>query len=44
MGWGEVEAGQVIRVSFGPETSRGDIYRFVEAWKRIAQAARSRAA
>jgi cysteine desulfurase len=44
MGWGEAEAGQVVRVSFGPETSRADIYRFVEAWKRIAEGARSRAA
>lgn len=44
MGWGEAEAAQVIRVSFGPETSRADIYRFVEAWKRIADGARSRAA
>lgn len=44
MGWGAAEAAQVIRVSFGPETSRADIYRFVEAWKRIADSARSRAA
>jgi cysteine desulfurase len=44
MGWNEPEAGEVIRVSFGPETSRADIYRFVEAWKRIADGARSRAA
>lgn len=44
MGWGDVEAGQVIRASFGPETSRADIYRFVDAWKRIADGARSRAA
>lgn len=44
MGWGEAEAGQVIRVSFGPETSRADIYRFLESWKRIAEGARSRAA
>jgi len=44
MNWGEAEAAQVIRVSFGPETSRADIYRFVDAWKRIAEAARSRAA
>lgn len=44
MGWGEAEAAQVIRASFGPETSRADIYRFVEAWKRIAESARSRAA
>ncbi len=44
MGWKDTEAGEVIRVSFGPETSRADIYRFIEAWKRIADAARSRAA
>ena len=44
MGASEVDAGQVIRVSFGPETSRADIYRFVEAWKHIAEGARSRAA
>jgi len=36
MGWGETAAGEVIRVSFGPETGRADIYRFIEAWKRIA--------
>ncbi len=44
MGWKDKEAGEVIRVSFGPETSRADIYRFIEAWKRIADGARSRAA
>jgi cysteine desulfurase len=36
MGWGEAEANEVIRVSFGPETNRADVYRFIEAWKRIA--------
>ncbi len=36
MGWDEKPASEVIRVSFGPETSRADIYRFVEAWKRVA--------
>ena len=36
MGWSEESASEVIRVSFGPETSRADIYRFIEAWKRIA--------
>jgi cysteine desulfurase len=36
MGWNDVEAGEVVRVSFGPETSRADIYRFIDAWKRIA--------
>ncbi len=36
MGWAESEASEVIRVSFGPETTRADVYRFIEAWKRIA--------
>lgn len=36
MGWDEAEAREVIRVSFGPETNRADVYRFIEAWKRIA--------
>ena len=44
MGWTDPATGEVIRVSFGPETSRADIYRFIEAWKRIAESARSRAA
>ncbi len=35
MGWNEKEAGETVRVSFGPDTSRSDIYRFIEAWKRI---------
>jgi len=42
MGWSEGEAGEVIRVSFGPETSRADVYRFIEAWKRIAGDAQTR--
>ena len=35
MGWDEKDASEVVRVSFGPETSRADIYRFLEIWKRI---------
>jgi cysteine desulfurase len=35
LGWDENDASETIRVSFGPETSRADIYRFVEAWKRV---------
>ena len=35
MGWDDKTAGEVIRVSFGPATGRADIYRFVEAWKRM---------
>lgn len=44
MGWDERAAGEVVRVSFGPETSRANVYRFVEAWKRLAGEARARAA
>ncbi|CAN5269029.1 cysteine desulfurase family protein [soil metagenome] len=36
MGWGDTASSEVIRVSFGPETSRADIYRFIEQWRRIA--------
>jgi cysteine desulfurase len=35
MGWEDGAASEVIRVSFGPDTSRADIYRFIEAWKHI---------
>lgn len=36
MGLPENEASETIRVSFGPDTSRAHIYRFIEAWKRIS--------
>jgi cysteine desulfurase len=39
MGWTEAEAAEVIRVSFGPDSGRADVYRFVEAWQRIAAGA-----
>jgi cysteine desulfurase len=35
MGWRDKDASEVVRVSFGPDTGRADIYRFVDAWKRI---------
>lgn len=44
MGWDEEAASEVIRVSFGPQTNRADIYRFVETWKRLASEGRDRAA
>jgi cysteine desulfurase len=37
MGWADAAANEVVRVSFGPDTSRADVYRFIEAWKRIKQ-------
>lgn len=44
MGWDERAAGEVVRVSFGPDTGRADVYRFVDQWKRLAQEAKARAA
>ncbi len=35
MGLDEGAASEVIRVSFGPDTSRADVYRFLETWQRI---------
>jgi cysteine desulfurase len=32
----DTAASETIRVSFGPETTRADIYRFIEVWRRIA--------
>ncbi len=42
MGWVEAEAAEVVRVSFGPETTRADVYRFVEVWRRISADAKGR--
>lgn len=42
MGWQEADAAEVIRVSFGPETTRADVYRFVEVWRRIFGDAKAR--
>ncbi len=44
MGLTEAAAGEVIRVSFGPTTSRADVYRFTEAWTAIAQDVEARRA
>lgn len=41
MGIDERAAAETIRVSFGPETGRADIYRFVEAWRRVAGGGRA---
>jgi cysteine desulfurase len=43
MGWGEADAAEVVRVSFGPDTTRADVYRFVEVWRRILADAKARA-
>ncbi|UVO55859.1 cysteine desulfurase family protein [Sphingomonas sp. SUN039] len=43
MGWSEADAAEVVRVSFGPDTTRADVYRFVEVWRRIAADAKARA-
>ena len=43
MGWTEADAAEVVRVSFGPDTTRADVYRFVDVWRRIAADAKARA-
>ncbi len=35
MGWNDTEAAEIVRISFGPETSRSDVYRLIETWQRI---------
>ena len=42
MDWSDEAAREVIRVSFGPETTRADVYRFIESWRGIAAGARGR--
>ena len=44
MGMSPEATSEVIRVSFGPDTSKRDIDRFAEEWLRIAERARARAA
>lgn len=44
MGWDERDVAEVIRVSFGSDTTRSDVYRFVDQWKRLAGEAKARAA
>jgi cysteine desulfurase len=44
MGWDEIAAREVIRVSFGPDTTADDIDRFATLWRSIAEGVRVRAA
>lgn len=37
MGWDDVAAGEVVRVSFGPTTSAPDVDRFLSVWTTMAQ-------
>jgi cysteine desulfurase len=41
MGWDETAAREVIRVSFGPQTSRAEVDRFLEIWRRLAKRRRA---
>ncbi len=41
MGWDAKAAGEVVRVSFGPETSEAEIIRFIETWHIIAKRAKA---
>lgn len=40
MGWDDVTAGEVIRVSLGPATSAADVDRFLSVWTALAERAR----
>ncbi|MFC3422187.1 aminotransferase class V-fold PLP-dependent enzyme [Sphingomonas sp. C8-2] len=44
MGWDEASAREVVRISFGRDTSEADIDRVAAEWRTIATAARARAA
>jgi cysteine desulfurase len=41
MGWGVREASEVVRVSFGPQTSFDDVTRFIDVWRAIFARAKS---
>jgi len=41
MGWDPVAASEVIRVSFGPETTEDDVKRFIEVWRSISKRAKA---
>lgn len=44
MGWSTENTREVIRVSFGRQTTMADVDRFITAWRRIARGARTLAA
>ncbi|MDB5666919.1 aminotransferase class V-fold PLP-dependent enzyme [Cypionkella sp.] len=44
MGFDEIEAGQAIRVSLGPDVTKDQVLRFAEAWARDYKRIRSRVA
>lgn len=44
MGWDETAAREVIRISFGPDTSETDIDRVITQWRTIATSLRAEAA
>jgi cysteine desulfurase len=41
MGWDATAAAEVVRVSFGPQTSEADVDRFVAAWRAIRERAQA---
>ncbi|HUD90386.1 cysteine desulfurase family protein [Sphingobium sp.] len=40
MGWDDVAASEVVRVSFGPQTGEADVDRFLDTWTGMAEKAR----
>ncbi len=41
MGWDAQAAGEVVRVSFGPETNEDEVIRFIEVWHSISARAKA---
>jgi cysteine desulfurase len=41
MGWTEAAAREVVRVSFGPQTTAAEIDAFVAAWQQLAERKRA---
>mgnify|MGYP001949960043 CR=1 FL=1 len=41
MGWDDTAAGEVIRVSFGPQTQESDITAFLDVWRAVKERAKA---
>jgi cysteine desulfurase len=41
MGWDATAAAEVVRASFGPQTSEADVDRFVATWRAIRERAKA---
>jgi cysteine desulfurase len=41
MGWDDISASEVIRVSFGVDTNDAEVARFIDVWRSIAARAKA---